>query len=172
MAIVLQEVLCWKFIRFKKAGGSSECVVRAPVGSNITCVDCGNQSYGQVLAILEVRGVAMLLVRWLTPVYAGSYRPLQFRNATGTRQRGQPPISSIVHSNYTGLKLTNTVVCIPIDHVLSTAHIVPNFKKMPVEGEYFFCNSTPLGSTKRAVAWESLLASAEACNNQDNDLSE
>jgi hypothetical protein len=146
-AVDLATVCCWRFLRFKKAGSVHEVVLRAPSSFNITCIDCGDESFAQLLGIFDVFDTILLLIRWFTPVFKDH----------GPKRRRLGP----VESSYTSLKLTNTVVAIPIDHVISTAHIVPNFSKPTPSGLFFYRNGIPLGTTLRARPWECLLTENE-----------
>jgi hypothetical protein len=142
--ITLGEVLCWQFLRFRKAGENAEIVIRAPKGLNVTCVHCGDESYAQVLAIVDVRQRTFLFVRWFTPTFPGSNAHVPGRAAVAAR--------------YTTLMLTNKTVAITLDQVVSTVHIVPHF----IKGHpYFFLNTLPLGSTLRARSWECMLSESE-----------
>ena len=146
-AVDLANVCCWRFLRFKKAGSVHEVVLRAPTTFNITCIDCGDDSFAQLLGIFDVFDTVLLLIRWFTPM---------FKDHGPSRRRLGP-----VESAYTSLKLTNSVVAIPIDHVVTTAHIVPNFSKASPPGVFYFRNAIPLGTTLRARPWEGLLQEKE-----------
>jgi hypothetical protein len=139
--ISLEEIIFWQFCRFRKVGAANEVVIRAPKGLNITCVDCGEESYGQVLAI-DVRSKTFLCLRWFTPTFPGS----------ATRNRGA------VSKHYTTIKLTNRIVVLPLDQVNGTVHMVPNFVK---GSAFFYINNSPLGSTLRARPWEEMIKQAE-----------
>ncbi len=146
-AVELTNVCCWRFVRFKKAGSIHEVVLRAPTAFSLTCIACGDDSFAQLLGIFDVFDTILLMIRWFTPT---------FKDHGPARRRLGP-----VESRYTSLKLTNSVVAIPIDHVVSTAHIVPNFSKASPPGLFYFMNSIPLGTTLRARPWEVLLTEKE-----------
>jgi hypothetical protein len=88
--------------------------------------------------------MTVLFVRWYTPTFEDS----RIQRSHGVR------------SKYAMLKLTEKYAAIPVDHVSDTVHILPNFAKSPA-GEYFFVNSVPLGSNKRAKEWEYLISEKE-----------
>jgi hypothetical protein len=144
-----EEIVFWQFLRLRTVGDSNEIVIRSPAGGNITCINCGDNSYAQVLAIMDIANLTLLAIRWFTPTFAGSSGPC--------------PRSRPVRSHYTMVKLTNKVVVIPVDHVHGTVHIVPSFSgPTEHEGLFFFVNSVPLGSKLRAKPWEMLLSIAES----------
>ena len=139
----------WQFLRARTVGDSVETVIRSPAGGNITCIDCGDNNFAQVLAVMDIRNSTFLAIRWFTPTFEGSSRPC---------------ISTFaVQYHYTMVKLTNKVVVIPVDHVHGTVHIVPSFSNTApnTEGLFFYVNSLPLGSKLRAKPWEMLLNLAE-----------
>jgi hypothetical protein len=142
--VTADELFCWRFLRFRKIGTTNGIIIRSPNGGNITCIDNGDDSYAQVLSIIDVRNITLLLVRWFTPRFDGS----------------RPAASRVVQRRYKQLKLTNSVVAIPLDHIQGTVNIVPNFSMMP-SGSFFFVNSTPLGSKIRPRDWESELHESE-----------
>ena len=146
--VSLDKLVFWQFLRLRAVGDSQETVIRSPAAGNITCIDCGDNSYAQVLGILDIHDHTLLAIRWFTPRFDGSNRPC--------------PRSKAVQSHYTLVKLTNKVVVIPVDHVRATVHIVPQFANHNTEGLFFFINSVPLGSKLRARPWEMLLNLAEA----------
>jgi hypothetical protein len=138
--LILKEVEYWQFLRFRTVGAAVEHVVRSPKALSITCIQCGEFSFGQVLAIANVRETTFLVVRWYTPSFPGSNK--------------RPSLQYVVSTKFLRLKLTNAVVVIPLDHVQKVVHIVPDFRAT----EFFFVNTTPLGTTLRARPWEDQLA--------------
>jgi hypothetical protein len=147
--VPLEDIVFWQFLRLRTVGDSNEIVIRSPAGGNITCINCGDNSYAQVLAIMDIVNVTLLAIRWFTPTFPGSAGPC--------------PRSRAVRSLYTMVKLTNKVVVIPVDHIQGTVHIVPSFSNNDdSEGILFFINTVPLGSKLRAKPWEMLLSIAES----------
>ena len=138
--VILTEVEYWQFLRFRAVGEAVEHVVRSPKALSTTCIQCGAFSFGQVLAIPSVRETTFLVVRWFTPSFPGSTK--------------RPSPQHVVATKYLRLKLTNAVVVIPLDHVEQVVHIVPDFRAT----DFFFVNTTPLGTTLRARPWETKLA--------------
>jgi hypothetical protein len=147
--ITLSDIQCWKFVKFKTVGsGKTPVTVRAPSAEHITNVFCGGEDFAQVLAIIELRQrMTVLFVRWYTPSFPES----RVQRTTG------------VSSKYKMLKITDKFAAIPVDHVSDTVHIIPNFAKTPA-GDYFYVNTIPLGSNKRATEWEFLVGELERTN--------
>ncbi len=141
--VTLLEVGYWQFLRFRRVGTAVEHIVRSPKTLSTTCIQCNTFSFGQVLAIANVRDCTYLVVRWFTPSFPGSTKRLSDQH--------------VVSAKYLRLKLTTNVVVIPLDHVEKVVHIVPDFR----EPGFYFINTSPLGTTLRARPWEMRLAIAQ-----------
>jgi hypothetical protein len=140
--VALEELECWQFMKCKVLGRPIEHAIRAPKGQNFTSIDCGNGSYGKVLAIIDVRAVAVLAIQWYTKKFKGSSTPI--------------PVSNYVARTHTRLVLTKQIVVIPVDHVVRVVYIIPDIDS--ANNGIFFLNNAPLGTTMRAKEWEHLMS--------------
>jgi hypothetical protein len=145
----LDEIECWQFMKCKVLGRPTEHAIRAPKGQNYTSIDCGKGSFAKVLAIIDVRSVAVLAIQWYTPKFKGSSDLI--------------PLSNYVARTHTRLVLTKKIVVIPVDHVVRVVHIVPDIDS--TSNGIFFVNNAPLGTTMRAKEWEHLMSTTPTpCN--------
>ena len=136
----LQEIVCWQFLKCRVNGASTEHTIRAPRGNNFTSIDCGNNSYAKVLAIIDIRNVTVLAIQWYTPVFKGSAAPI--------------PKTSHLARTHTRLVITNKVVVIPLDHVKRVVHVVPDTTSAI---GVLYVNNAPLGTAIRATNWENIM---------------
>ncbi len=149
-----ENVKWYRFGRYRKVGGMSEVVVRAPRKNIFTYVNCGRDdsglpSVGRVYGILCCESKSYILLRWLTPKFVGS--------------SGSIPATHIVRQQHTRLFLTNVCAVIHIDQLENVVHIVPDFKYHTEDGKYsyFYVNNIPLGTTLRSQAKHDLYALQE-----------
>ena len=147
---LIYDLLCYAL------GTSQEIVVRGPKRGNIfTHVACGADarglpSIGRVLGILHVRNRAYIILRWLSPTFLNSNRPI--------------PRKNILAQQYRRLVLTNTCAVVQVDQLVSVCHVVPEFDTFNDDQStqtLYYVNNRPLGTTLRNKAKENLYACAE-----------